>query len=78
MTGIQIAKVAIDACGPRVAVGIGPRFAHIDVRGVSGAWLYKGVPARQLAELKLHRDAKLLARRGRGRRPQKGPSGRRA
>ena len=33
MTGMQIAKLAIDVCGERIGVGIGADFAHIDVRG---------------------------------------------
>ncbi len=72
MTGIQIAKMAVNACGPNVAVGIGPHFAHIDVRGTFGVWLYKDVPRRQLTELIRHHDAFLMAQRGRVRRLRRG------
>ena len=40
MTGMQIAKLAIDACGERIGVGIGADFAHIDVRGHWAVWTY--------------------------------------
>ncbi len=40
MTGMQIAKLAVDACGERIGVGIGADFAHIDVRGQWAVWTY--------------------------------------
>jgi hypothetical protein len=43
MTGMDIAKVAIDAWGPTLGVGINKHFAHIDVRKQWASWTYPGV-----------------------------------
>lgn len=40
LSGIAIAKLAIDVCGANVALGVGERFAHIDVRGAPTTWTY--------------------------------------
>lgn len=40
LTGLQIAELAIDACGNDIALGIGSNFAHIDVRGRPDTWTY--------------------------------------
>lgn len=40
MSGLDIAKAAIDACGCRIAVGVGSNYAHIDVRGQWQRWGY--------------------------------------
>lgn len=72
MTGVEIAKAAIDACGPEVAVGLGPSYAHIDVRGNSGVWKYKGVTAQEVAEVERHRATRRLALRVRPRRQRRG------
>ena len=40
MTGMQIAKLALDVCGERIGVGIGADFAHVDVRGHWTVWTY--------------------------------------
>src|SRR5262249_12727373 len=37
MNGLEIGKAAIDACGPKIGVGLGKTFAHIDVRGLAVA-----------------------------------------
>ncbi|MEC5193135.1 MULTISPECIES: YcbK family protein [unclassified Arthrobacter] len=42
MTGMDIAKVAIDVWGPKVALGVGPDYAHVDVRGRGDSWTYFG------------------------------------
>jgi hypothetical protein len=42
MDGMQIAKAAIDACGPAIAVGIAGTYAHVDVRGSWARWTYFG------------------------------------
>lgn len=42
MTGMDIAKVAIDVWGPKVALGVGPDYAHVDVRGRGDTWTYFG------------------------------------
>jgi flagellar protein FlgJ len=73
MTGLELAKVAVDACGHNVAVGIGLEFAHIDVRGDFRAWAYTGVSGRQLNELRQYREARLLAWKARERRQRSNP-----
>jgi Mannosyl-glycoprotein endo-beta-N-acetylglucosaminidase/Peptidase M15 len=40
MTGMEIAKAALDACGDSIGVGIGATFAHVDVRGSWARWAY--------------------------------------
>jgi uncharacterized protein YcbK (DUF882 family) len=53
MTGIEIAKTAIDVYGCGVAVGLATGFAHIDVRGTFAVWPYeKGITKKQIDELK--------------------------
>lgn len=61
MTGMDIAKVAIDVWGPRVALGIGPNYAHVDVRGRGDSWTYFGKgnledsnALRELAQYRKH------------------------
>jgi uncharacterized protein YcbK (DUF882 family) len=77
MTGLALAKVAIDSCGTSVAVGVGLEFAHVDVRGWFGAWVYENVPKRQLAEIRQYRSAVVAAARTRERAPRKGATPRR-
>ena len=67
MTGQEIAEAAIDACGPQIAVGLGPQFAHIDMRGHFKIWKYKGVGPRQVAEVQRHREATAVAQKKRAR-----------
>ncbi|MFD3445173.1 D-Ala-D-Ala carboxypeptidase family metallohydrolase [Microbacteriaceae bacterium 4G12] len=59
MTGMEIAKIAIDVWGPQVAVGVGPDYAHVDVRGRGDTWTYfgAGTPKNSaaLAELARYR-----------------------
>jgi flagellum-specific peptidoglycan hydrolase FlgJ len=56
MSGLQIAKLAIDSCGDRIGIGVGKTFAHIDVRGVWTVWTYDGLnQAHVQAELDAHR-----------------------
>src|SRR6266511_2942065 len=50
LTGMQIAKAALDAFGDRIGVGIGDTYAHIDVRGKWAAWTYLSA-ANNLAAL---------------------------
>jgi uncharacterized protein YcbK (DUF882 family) len=40
MSGMDLAKAAIDACGGEIAVGIGGSSLHIDVRGRWARWTY--------------------------------------
>ena len=61
MAGTEIAEAAIDACGPDIGIGIGPRYAHIDVRGHFAIWKYKGVGNGQVAEVRQYREASRLA-----------------
>jgi len=78
MTGLEIAKVAIDACGLSVAIGVGPEYAHVDVRGNPVAWKYRGVTNRQLAAVERHRAARREAQQARARRQRRGNSPKRA
>lgn len=75
MTGVQLAKTAIDACGHRVAIGLGPNNAHVDVRGRASFWPYRGTTGRQRAEVERHRkasrEAARAARKGRYREAQR-------
>jgi uncharacterized protein YcbK (DUF882 family) len=51
MSGLEIGKAAIDACGPDIGVGLAKTFAHIDVRGEAKAWNYGGVSASWVSEI---------------------------
>jgi hypothetical protein len=42
MSGMEIAKAAIDALGPNIGVGIADTYAHVDVRGRWARWTYFG------------------------------------
>ncbi|MBT2514619.1 glucosaminidase domain-containing protein [Arthrobacter sp. ISL-30] len=57
MTGLDIAKAAVDALGDGIGVGIGSSFAHIDVRGKWTAWTYLSgaAGAAALAAINAHR-----------------------
>jgi hypothetical protein len=70
LTGIQIAKLALDSCGDKIGIGVGKTFAHVDVRGTLTVWAYPGVDEAQVKkELEEHR-------RGRHRSVTPKPSGR--
>lgn len=61
MTGMEIAKTAIDVLGPQVAVGIGGDYAHLDVRGNSAQWTYftdKDKNERAVAEIDAYRRSR--------------------
>ena len=67
---MDIAKLAIDAWGPSVAVGIDKNSAHIDVRGRWARWTYKGVGdaaarARAKQEIDAYRRSKMAPTHGR-------------
>ncbi|MFI0240426.1 DUF2272 domain-containing protein [Streptomyces sp. NPDC016845] len=59
MTGLDLAKAALDACGRDLAVGIGAAYAHIDVRGSWARWSYASGDAakRDIAAIDAHRGA---------------------
>lgn len=67
LTGLQIAKLAVDACGDTLGIGVGRTFAHVDVRGTRASWTYfEGEEdGRALEQLEEHR---------RRRRPRTPPS----
>jgi flagellum-specific peptidoglycan hydrolase FlgJ len=48
MSGAQIAKLAIDACGDNIGLGVGMAFAHVDVRRTWTMWTYPGVNAAEV------------------------------
>lgn len=60
MSGLDIAKAAVDVLGDGIGVGIGAGFAHIDVRGKWTAWTYisGSAGAAALAQLNAHRAAR--------------------
>jgi uncharacterized protein YcbK (DUF882 family) len=58
MTGVEIAKAAIDSAGCDIAIGLGGGFAHIDVRGEFKVWNYGGVPKRQIEEVRRYHKSK--------------------
>jgi hypothetical protein len=56
LSGMQIAKLAVDSCGNTIGVGVGRSFAHIDVRGSWTVWTYDDLDQAQVqAELDAHR-----------------------
>jgi LAS superfamily LD-carboxypeptidase LdcB len=58
MTGMEIAKAAIDVLGAEIGVGIGADYAHIDVRGQWARWSYRKNKAdkdRDVAEIDAYR-----------------------
>jgi uncharacterized protein YcbK (DUF882 family) len=58
LSGVQLAKLAIDAAGGELAIGIGRDFIHVDVRGTWTLWTYltgaQGAQAR--SEVQHYRD----------------------
>jgi hypothetical protein len=69
LSGMQIAKLAVDSCGNKIGIGVGKTFAHIDVRGSWTVWTYDGLDTAQVqADLEAHR-------RGDRKSPSPNPSG---
>ena len=59
MGGVALAKLAIDAVGPHVAIGIGRDFIHVDVRGKGITWAYSRSTGRaQVDEVRRYRAAR--------------------
>jgi uncharacterized protein YcbK (DUF882 family) len=58
LNGLEIARAAVDACGPKIGLGLANTFAHIDVRGYAAAWNYERVPSIWLKEIKSYQQAK--------------------
>lgn len=58
MSGLDLAKAALDACGRDLAVGIGVTYAHVDVRGSWARWSYASGDAakRDLTAIDAHRS----------------------
>jgi uncharacterized protein YcbK (DUF882 family) len=61
MTGMEIAKAAIDVLGPEIGIGIGADYAHVDVRGKWARWTYlrKEDSDRAVAEIDAYRRERL-------------------
>jgi uncharacterized protein YcbK (DUF882 family) len=60
MSGLEIAKKAIEVCGCDVGVGIGADYAHLDVRGRFARWSYASTDsarARDLAAINAHHSS---------------------
>ncbi len=56
LSGMQIAKLAVESCGRHIGLGVGNTFAHIDVRGSWTVWTYDGLDAARVkAELEAHK-----------------------
>lgn len=57
MSGLDLAKAALDACGRNIGVGIGATFAHVDVRGTWARWSYASGEAgrRDIAAIDAYR-----------------------
>ncbi|WP_019925660.1 D-Ala-D-Ala carboxypeptidase family metallohydrolase [Nocardia sp. BMG111209] len=51
LSGLQIARLAVDSCGVDIGIGIGNTFAHIDVRGTRARWTYLKDPRAARAAL---------------------------
>lgn len=60
MSGLDIARAAVDVLGDGIGVGIGAGFAHIDVRGRWTAWTYLSGTAgtAAVAAINAHRAAR--------------------
>jgi peptidoglycan hydrolase-like protein with peptidoglycan-binding domain len=65
MSGMEIARAAIEACGCDIAVGIGRNEAHVDVRGTWARWSYEKDAASKSAVIR-EIDAFRSARCGKG------------
>ena len=61
MNGVELGKLAIDAAGTNLAIGLGPDFIHVDVRGTWTLWEYaKNAGGKAaMAEVTQHRAAVL-------------------
>lgn len=55
MSGLQIAKLAVESCVDGLGIGIGRMFVHLDVRGTWAVWAYDGVAASAISELNAYR-----------------------
>lgn len=40
MSGLDVARAAVEVCGCELGVGVGDDFAHVDVRGTESHWSY--------------------------------------
>lgn len=56
ISGLDLAKTAIDVCGCKVSLGLAPDFIHVDIRGKFYVWRYSGLSKkegkRQVDEIK--------------------------
>lgn len=64
MSGLEVARTAIDAYGDKIGVGVDKRYAHVDVRGTWARWTYPGLGgaearARVVAELDAYRRGRM-------------------
>lgn len=51
MSGLQMAKLALEAGGPDLAIGVGRADVHVDVRGKPLQWSYARDPAQKAREV---------------------------
>jgi Uncharacterized protein conserved in bacteria (DUF2272)/Peptidase M15 len=56
MSGLALAKLAIDAAGTDLGIGIAANFIHLDVRVTFAVWDYGGAPAGSIEALRRYRE----------------------
>jgi hypothetical protein len=62
MSGLDIARVAIDACGCNIGLGIADNYAHVDVRGEWARWGYGSRAQQSVREIDAFRRQRCNAR----------------
>lgn len=73
MSGLDIARVAIDAWGCRVGVGVGRHFGHVDVRDDFAAWPYQdGVISDDMRAIRAYHRERCSVEHGAGTRRARG------
>jgi uncharacterized protein YcbK (DUF882 family) len=64
MTGLDLAKLAIDVAGCDIAIGLGKDFIHVDTRGCFTLWPYTGgVDQKDTDEICAYRHSKCPGRK---------------
>lgn len=62
MSGLDLARQAIDACGCNIAVGIGDHYIHVDVRGRWARWGYGARKAEYVRAIDRYRARRCSGR----------------
>jgi uncharacterized protein YcbK (DUF882 family) len=77
LTGMAIAKAAMEAYGTDIGIGVADGYAHIDVRGTWARWTYftdKASNERAIAELDAYRQQRVAGGADAAGTPTPGPS----